>query len=212
MLSVSYDDIYSRFLSIVEAHDLLALIKIKQEENQPEPESEPESDSDIVTPPADDNGSNISLTDELGDNAESSTTDTESEISGEIDDSDAKRMMNEWLKSVRANPRVRKVFSTCALNADEEILSFELKNSVDDEYDIEFVIEIFALGVAWKWALPKYQSVLNTAQFFGGKEQSWYSQANHMAELKKLCDSAQLSLYKTISDHGCYNNSYIGGV
>lgn len=162
MLSISYDDVYSRFLSLVEAHDLLALV--------------------------------VKYAD------------------GDTDDSKAKAMMNEWLKSVKANPRVRKIFATLTFDPAIETIDFELKNPVDDEYDTSFVVEVLALGVAWKWVTPKYQSVVNTAQFFGGKEQSYFSQANHMAELKKMYDSAESNLYNLISSHGYYNNSYIGGV
>lgn len=161
MLSIPYDEIYSRFMALVEAHDLAALIEVDDE--------------------------------------------------GVTDDSNARNMMNEWLMSVRSNPRVRKLFASISLDTSIETVFCELKTPVDDEYDESFVVEVLALGVAWKWVTPKYQSVLNTSQFFGGKEQQYYSQANHMGELKKMYETAESSLYKLISSHGYYNNSYIGG-
>lgn len=152
MLSVSYDSIYSRFLSKVQAFDL--------------------------------------------------TNEYSEDISLEL--------MNEWLMSVKSNPRVRKIFSDLSINADERILSFNLRFSEnDDDSDVDFVIELFALGIAWKWIEPKYKSVLNTAQFFGGKEQQFYSQSNHMDKLEAMNKSAKHDFIECINTHGYYTNSYL---
>lgn len=150
MLSVTYDAIYSRFLSKVQAYDLL-----------------------------------------------------------ELTNDDCYEQLSEWLMSVKADSRVRKVFTSLSFDDVEKTVSFALKNPVDDSNDIDFVLEVFGLGVAWKWIEPKYKSVLNTAQFFGGKEQSFYSQANHMSELATMNASARNDLYRFISSHGYYNNSYL---
>ncbi len=150
MLSVTYDAIYSRFLSKVQAYDLL-----------------------------------------------------------ELTNDDCYEQLGEWLMSVKADSRVRKVFTSLSFDDVEKTVSFALKNPVDDSNDIDFVLEIFGLGVAWKWIEPKYKSVLNTAQFFGGKEQKWFSQAQHMSELAAMNKDARNDLYRFISSHGYYNNSYL---
>ena len=150
MLSVTFDTIYSRFLSKVQAYDLLEL------------------------------------------------------VSG-----DCYEQMCEWLKSVKSNPRVRKCFTSLALDDIGKTISFTLKNPVDDEDDVDFVTEVFGLGVAWKWIAPKYYSVLNTSQFFGGREQRFYSQSSHMSEIKNMYNSSRLELYKCIASHGYYFNPYI---
>ena len=150
MLSVTFDAIYSRFLSKVQAYDLLEL-----------------------------------------------TAD------------DSYEQMNEWLMSVKSDSRVRKLFTSLSVDGVGKAISFELRNPVDNDSDIDFVLEIFGLGIAWKWVEPKYKSVLNTAQFFGGKEQKFYSQANHMAELTNMYNSARSDLYKFIANHGYYYNSYL---
>ena len=150
MLSVTYDAIYSRFLSKVQAYDLLELTM----ENTYE-------------------------------------------------------QLNEWLLSVKADARVRKIFSSLSFDDVGKTVSFTLRNPVDDSNDIDFVIEVFGLGIAWKWVEPKYKSILNQAQFFGGKEQKWFSQSNHMEQLKVMNDSARNDLYKLIASRGYYFNSYL---
>ena len=152
MLSVTYDAIYSRFLSKVQAYDLLELtMDVCQEQ------------------------------------------------------------LNEWLMSVKADSRVRKIFSSLSFDDVGKTVSFALKNPVDDSNDIDFVIEVFGLGVAWKWVEPKYKSVLNQFQFFGGKEQKWYSQHSHMDSLAAMNNSARNDLYRFIASHGYYNNPYLKG-
>lgn len=150
MLSIAYENIYSRFLGGIQAYDLLKL-----------------------------------------------------------SDENAELKMNEWLMSVKSNPKVRKLFSYLSFDTDHKLISCELKNSLDDESDIDLVVGIFALGMIWKWCSEKYNSVLNTSQFFGGKEEKWFAQGNHMAELKNMSDSAKTAFYSAISNHGYYNNAYL---
>ena len=79
--------------------------------------------------------------------------------------------MNSWLESVKSNPRVRKLFTSLGFDKNIETIFFTLKNTLkDDEADVDFVSEVFGLGVAWKWASEKYNSLLNTAQYFGSGE------------------------------------------
>lgn len=150
MLSVTFDAIYSRFLSKVQAYDLL-----------------------------------------------------------ELTNDNCYEQLNEWLMSVKADSRVRKIFSSLSFDDVGKTVSFTLRNPVDNNSDIDFVLEVFGLGIAWKWIEPKYKSVLNTAQFFGGKEQSFYSQANHMKELETMNTNARNDLYRFIASHGYYNNPYL---
>lgn len=152
MLSISYDDVYSRFLGSVQAYDLV-----------------------------------------------------------QLSEEDATEKMLDWIMSVRSNPRVRKMFTTLSFDSSLQSIMFELKNSQDDQSAIDYVTELFSLGMVYKWCEEKYNSVLNTSMFFGGSEQKFYSQANHMAELKEMTNSAKLNFYSAISNHGYYNNSYIGG-
>ena len=127
-----------------------------------------------------------------------------------IDESEARQKLNEWLSSVKSNPRVRKLFTSLTMDKNIETIFFTLKNTFkDDEADVDFVTEVFGLGVAWKWADEKYKSLVNTAQYFGAGDRRYFSQANHMTSLATMAKDGRGNLYNFIRDHGSYNNSYI---
>lgn len=150
MLSVAYDIIFSRFLSQVEAYDLI------------------------------------------------------------IDDEDvAKEKLNEWLKSIKSNPRVRKSFKTLTLDELENNINFDLKVPEDDDSDIDYVTEIFALGIAWRWSTAKYLSVKNTEQYFGSGEKKFFSQASHADKLHDMCKETRGAFFGMIRDRGTYKNTYL---
>jgi hypothetical protein len=65
--------------------------------------------------------------------------------------------------------------------------------------------------MVYEWIHSQVNSVVNTAQFFGGKEQSFYSQANHLAELRNIENDAVLAVRNMISDRGYIYNGYLGG-
>lgn len=114
-----------------------------------------------------------------------------------------------WLHSVASLPYVRVKFKTFSLNDEVLKMNWELKNSIDDNSDELFVIEVFAQGMIIQWLEPKVKSILNVKQFFGGKEEKFYSQANHLNELRSLLSDANISLRKLLRDHGYIINSYI---
>lgn len=151
MLSISYDAIYSRFLSKVEAYDLI------------------------------------------------------SEYTEEV----ANELMDEWLVSTKANPRVRKLFSSVQFDADERTINFEIKYAIDDDSDRDFIIEVFGSGIAWKWANKHYVSIKNVCQFFGTKETQYFSQSNHMSQLEIMSKNEKNNFYNIIRDRSTYNNSYL---
>ena len=126
-----------------------------------------------------------------------------------LQEDDAKQKLEAWLKSVRSNPRVRKMFTSFRIDHDTETIEFELKNKVDDDTDVETVTEMLALGLIWKWVGENYKSVLYTKQYIGSGQKKFYSQSAHMSEVHKMYLQAQHDFYGYIRDHGTYNNSYI---
>lgn len=121
--------------------------------------------------------------------------------------------MRGWLHSVMSKPYTRKIFTQ--LTYDDEILSltYELKNVLDkNNDDIDFVLELFAVGMVIEWLEPQVKSVLNTKQFFGGKEEKFYAQSTHINELRGLLKDTKLEYHKMIRDRGYILNSYINGV
>ena len=122
-----------------------------------------------------------------------------------------KDMLNGYLRSTLSKPMVRRLFSSIELDDDIEEIEYELRDPLDNDADKDFVEEMLAIGMLVEWVSPRYHSTLLTSQFFSNSEQKYYSQANHLTEMKAMYEKAQTDLRKFIRDRG-YNNSVITGV
>lgn len=118
-------------------------------------------------------------------------------------------MMNGWIKSTLSKPYVRRLFDELDFDEDIGELEYEMKLPVSEEEDKDFVEEVIALGMVVEWLSPKYHSTLLTSQMFSNSDQKYYSQANHMTELKDMYHRAQNNLRKLIRDRGYIYNGYI---
>lgn len=123
----------------------------------------------------------------------------------------AKDMLYGYIKNVISKPYVRRLFSTIAVDEDIEEIEYELKESLDEDSDKDFVEEVISLGMVEQWASPKYNSTLLTNQLLSNSEQKFYSQSAHLAEMKELLKKAQIDLRKLIRDRG-FSNAVINGV
>ena len=119
---------------------------------------------------------------------------------------DAYIIFDEYLHKTVAKPYVKKLFTSITLDDDEEIVSCELKTSPDDE----FVTDLLAKGMVVEWLQKQIKSPDHLYQFFGGKEQKWFSQATHLAELKGLLKDAKNEFRRIINNYTYINNSYLG--
>ena len=116
---------------------------------------------------------------------------------------EAYEYMEECFKNVFSKPKIRRLFSSISYDSNTLKLDCKLRNSIDNEYDEEFVKGLFANGMVVAWLEPRYQSETLTAQFFAGKEQKFYAQSSHMAELEKMYIHAKSVVDKDYSrDHG----------
>lgn len=113
-----------------------------------------------------------------------------------------KEMLGGYLKSVATKPFVRRLFSSITVDADVEEVNYTMRESWGEDEDKEFVEELFALGMVAEWVGQKYHSMQNTSQFFSNSDLRFFSQANHMAELKEMYSKAQTDLRKYIRDRG----------
>ena len=118
-------------------------------------------------------------------------------------------MMNGWIKSTLSKPYIRRLFDELDFDEDIGELEYEMKLPVSEEEDKDFVEEVIALGMVVEWLSPKYHSTLLTSQMFSNSDQKYYSQANHMTELKDMYHRAQNDLRKLIRDRGYIYNGYI---
>ena len=127
----------------------------------------------------------------------------------------SEEMLNEflcnWVHSAAANPYVRRLFNSFVFDDELEQLSYEMKYTVDEFADEEFVIEILTLGTAIAWLEPKINSITNINQFFGSKDEKWFSQASHLSELRGLLSDFKKQQRRMIADRGYVWNSYLDG-
>lgn len=115
----------------------------------------------------------------------------------------------ERLHSVVGNPRVRRLFSSIALNDELQNIKFTLKNSVDEQSDTDFIIELLSLGMVIAWLEPQVDSIKHNSIMLGTKEERKLLD-NHKNMIERL-DTLQNQLQKMIRDYGCMYNSYVNG-
>ena len=124
-----------------------------------------------------------------------------------LKEEDLLEIYTERLHSVVGKPRVRRLFSSISLDDEIQEMTFTLNNSVDEESDKDFVLEILSLGMAIEWLQPQVDSVIHTSVMIGGKEEKKLLD-NHKNMIERL-DSMKKEQNKMIRDYGYMYNSYI---
>lgn len=82
----------------------------------------------------------------------------------------------------------------------------ELRRFNTDLLDIEK--EILAILMTRAWLQPQLNSILLTAQVFSDKEQKFYSQSAHVAELRALDEALKIEAQKLSRDYTFNYGSY----
>lgn len=116
----------------------------------------------------------------------------------ELDDYSLSEMLLGWLNSAIVRMRRCKHDLT---KRDDELLEF-----AEDLSDIE--LELLAMGMVISWLDQYLNSTENVLQFIGGKEEKYYSQANHMGELRALREHITLEMNRLHNYYTYTNNSY----
>ena len=124
-----------------------------------------------------------------------------------LNENDLLSIYTERLHSVVGKPRVRRLFSSLTLDDEIQEMTFTLNNSVDEESDKDFVLEVLSLGMAIEWLQPQVDSVIHTSVMIGGKEEKKLLD-NHKNMIDRL-DSMKKEQNKMIRDFGYMYNSYI---
>lgn len=127
-----------------------------------------------------------------------------------LNEEDANTVMTEYFHKALAASYLSRIFSTMSTDDENRTFFYELKYKTDmDETD--FVCNAIAKWMVYEWLHNQVRSVVNTAQFFGGSEQKYYSQSAHIGELRALQDDAYKEARSFVMDRGWINNSYLGG-
>ena len=109
-----------------------------------------------------------------------------------LSDNDVREMMWGWM--ISALSKFRRCENDLS-QRDDEIQTFLV-----DLLDIE--IEIIALLMVSEWLEPQLNSELYTSQFFGGKEEKFYAQANQLEKLIALKHRTDIAAKKLMRDYG----------
>lgn len=128
-----------------------------------------------------------------------------------LDESDAIALMTEYLHKSVTDPYVAKLFTSKSLDDQLQVFTYEMKAASDAATDEEFIAVAIAKWMIYEWYLNKKNTTLLTSQFFGGAEQKMYSQAQHMSEVRGLCDDAYKEARFFIQSRGYINNAYLQG-
>lgn len=115
----------------------------------------------------------------------------------EMDDYTLNEMLKNWLHSSIVKTRTSSDLSV----RDEENEVFE-----NDLSDLD--VELLAMGMTLAWLDQTLNSTELTLQFIGGKEEKYYSQANHIAELRALRTDTLREMQKLYTYDTYTNNDY----
>lgn len=116
---------------------------------------------------------------------------------GDLDDYTLNEMLKGWLQS--AIVRTRTSSDLSARDNENEVF-------VSDLSDLD--VELLSLGMTLAWLDQTLNSTELTLQFVGGKEEKYYSQANHIAELRALRADTAREMQKLYTYSTYTNNSY----
>ena len=127
----------------------------------------------------------------------------------QLDTNTAYEKMKGWLHTALSVPYTRRIFETLVKNDDILELEYTLKHPVDEGGDEDFIIEALALGMLIAWVEPQVATTTLTERGLFGKEQKYYSAANHLAQMRGILSDAQSKQRRLIMDKGYINNSYL---
>ena len=118
----------------------------------------------------------------------------------QLNNDDLLHIYTQRLHSAVSKPFIRKLFSSIKFDDEIQEFTFVLTDPVDDDSDKDFVLELFAMGIAIEWLEPKVKSLKNTAKFFGGKEEKKLKDDYSLN--KEMLKEMKIEQQKLIRDYG----------
>ena len=115
----------------------------------------------------------------------------------------ATEQMREWLQSALSHSYIYRIFDS--LSADDEIAEIEytLKSSIDNYSDKNFVEELLGNAMVVEWISPKVKTTTLLNQMVtNSKEQKFFAQANHLAQLRELKADTENKVRGMLRDKG----------
>lgn len=128
-----------------------------------------------------------------------------------LNEAQSEELLCGWLHAAASKPYVRKLFSNFTIDDETHKVNFEMKYTIDDDTDLDFVLDIFGLGMIMEWYRPYINNYNNVAQVYGSKEERFFSQSSHFTGLQTIAKSVKKEQRQMISDRGSAWNSYLDG-
>lgn len=119
--------------------------------------------------------------------------------------------MREWLQSTLSHSYIYRIFNS--FSADDEIAEMEytLKTPVDDYSDKNFVEELLGNAMVVEWMDTKVNNTnLIHLMVANSKESKWFSQQQHIGQLRELRADSESKVRSMLRDKGFNYNSYLG--
>lgn len=113
----------------------------------------------------------------------------------------------QWLNAVISKPKIHDLFQSFSYDNEIMNINFELKYSISEQIDINFVIDLLSTGMCIEWLKPKVDSIYNISYMIGGKEEKVLIN-NHSFTIQRLHE-LKTEFDKMIRDYGYMYNSYI---
>ena len=111
-------------------------------------------------------------------------------------------ILTEYFRQIISQPIVRRLFATFSFDSDVGEVEYTMKNPWDEDTDKDFVEELFSTGMQYRWSSQRYRSSRNVLQMISNKEESFYSQKNHLDGLKDMMNDSKSEFRKLIRDRG----------
>lgn len=130
-----------------------------------------------------------------------------------LSEPNATEEMLNWLHSSLSEPYIFRIFDATTFTADDEIaeLSYTLINPINEYHDQNFVEELLAYQMVVEWVMPHiHNTTLVNQMITNSKESKWYSQQQHLGQLRELRDDAEYKVRSMLRDRGYISNSYLG--
>lgn len=129
----------------------------------------------------------------------------------EIKEENVTEFLSGWLHSAMSKPHIRRLFKTIDIDDEVQVIKYELKYSIDQDYDNDFLLDILGIGMLAEWIQPKIYSLTNIVQVYGSKEEKFYSQSGHLKTLQDIKKQLVRDQHSLVRDRGYIWNSYLDG-
>ena len=118
--------------------------------------------------------------------------------------------LTDYLHKVIGTPYIITLFQSISLDDNNRVIEYVMKNPSQNGDDY-FIINLFGKAMVYEWIHPMVRKTSLMCQMFSGKEVKFYAQANHLDEMMKLEETADIEVRHMIRDRGYILNDYLGG-